>query len=42
MASHMEAVNHGNVSRSYLRTFVDRLGVGEQVLIPADGEELEF
>ena len=42
VASHMEAVNHGNVSRSYLRTFVDRLGVGEQVLIPADGEELEF
>jgi hypothetical protein len=42
VASHMEAINHGNVSRSYLRTFVDRLGVGEQVLIPADGEELEF
>ena len=42
VASHMEAVNHGNVSRAYLRTFVDRLGVGEQVLIPADGEQLEF
>ena len=42
VASHMEAVNHGNVSRAYLRTFVDRLGVGEQVLIPADGEALEF
>jgi hypothetical protein len=38
----MEAVNHGNVSRAYLRTFCDRLGVGEQVLIPADGEALEF
>ena len=36
------AVNHGNVSRAYLRTFVDRLGVGGQVLIPADGEALEF
>ena len=42
VASHMEAVNHGNVSRAYLRTFVDRLGVGERVLIPADGEVLEF
>ena len=42
VASHMEAVNHGNISREYLRTFVDRLGVGEQVLIPADGETLEF
>lgn len=42
VASHMEAVNHGNVSRAYLRTFVDRLGVGEQVFIPADGETLEF
>ena len=36
------AVSHGNVSRAYLRAFVDRLGVGEQVLIPADGEVLEF
>ena len=42
VASHMEAVNHGNVSRTYLRTFVDRLGVGSQVLIPEDGEMLEF
>ena len=42
VASHMEAVNHGNVSRTYLRTFADRLGGGEQVLIPADGEQLEF
>lgn len=42
VASHMEAVNHGNVSRAYLRTFCDRLGVGDQVLIPADGETLEF
>ncbi|MBP3892464.1 MAG: hypothetical protein J6D34_00305 [Atopobiaceae bacterium] len=40
--SHMETVNHGNTSRSYLRAFVDRLGVGSQVLIPADGEVLEF
>ena len=42
VASHMEAVNHGNVSREYLRTFVDRLGVGGRVLIPADGETLPF
>lgn len=36
------AVNHGNVSRTYLRTFCDRHGRGDQVLIPADGETLEF
>lgn len=42
IASHMDAVNHGNVSREYLRAFVDFHGVGEQVLIPADGEVLQF
>lgn len=42
VASHMEAVNHGNVSRAYLRAFVDRLGVGEQVLVLQDGEVLSF
>lgn len=42
VASHMEAVNHGNVSRAYLRTFANRLGVGSQVLIPVDGETLSF
>ncbi len=42
VASHMEAVNHGNVSRAYLRSFTNRLGVGEQVLIPVDGETLSF
>ena len=42
VASHMETVNHGNVSREYLRAFTNRLGVGEHVLIPADGEVLEF
>ena len=42
VASHMEAVNHGNVSRAYLRAFVDCAGVGGRVLIPADGETPEF
>lgn len=42
VASHMEAVNHANVSRAHLRTFVDTHGVGERVLIPEDGELLEF
>ncbi|MDO4538808.1 MAG: hypothetical protein Q4B54_11660 [Coriobacteriales bacterium] len=41
-ASHMETVNHGNVSRAHLRAFVDTYGVGEQVQIPEDGELLEF
>lgn len=42
VASHMETVNHGIVSRAHLRSFVDTYGVGEQVLIPADGETIEF
>lgn len=42
VASHMETVNHGHVSRAHLRSFVDTYGVGEQVLIPADGELLTF
>lgn len=42
VASHMDTVNHGRVSRVFLRTFVDRLGVGKQVLIPDDGEWLTF
>ena len=42
VVSHLEVVNHGNVSRAYLRSFADRLGVGQQVLIPDDGETLVF
>ena len=42
VASRMDTVNHGRVSRAYLRTFVDRLGIGKQVLIPKDGEWLTF
>ena len=42
VASHMDTVNHGRVPRAYLRTFVDRLGIGKQVLIPKDGEWLTF
>lgn len=33
---YMGAVNRGNVFRACLRALADRLGVGEQVLIPAD------
>ena len=32
----MGAVNRGNVFRACLRALADRLGVGEQVLIPVD------
>ena len=38
----MKTVSHGNVLSSYLRRFVDRLGVGKQVLISVDGEVLTF
>lgn len=38
----MKTVSHGNVLSSYPRRFVDRLGVGKQVLISVDGEVLTF
>lgn len=42
VASHLDAVNHGRVSRPYLRALMDRMGFGAQVSVPADGEWLEF
>ena len=40
VAVHMEALNHCLLSRADLREAVDAAGVGERVVIPADGETL--
>lgn len=42
IASHMETVNHATVSRAELREYLTENGIGEQVLIPQDGECCEF
>ena len=42
VASHMEAVNHGMLSRKELREFVEEKGVTGRVLVPEDGETLRF
>ena len=42
IASHMDAVNHATVSRTELREFLKKHGVDGRVLIPEDGEFLEF
>ena len=40
VAVHLEAVNHCVLSRADLREAVDAAGVGDRVVIPADGETL--
>lgn len=43
IATHMDAVDHATISRQALRQYADANGIGpEQLLIPADGEELVF
>jgi L-ascorbate metabolism protein UlaG (beta-lactamase superfamily) len=43
IATHMEALDHGTVSRQALRQYGQAQGIGpEQLLIPADGEKLSF
>jgi hypothetical protein len=43
IATHMEALDHGTVSREMLRTYADRAGIGQdRILIPLDGEILRF
>ena len=42
VAVHLEALNHCLLARADLRAAVDAAGVGERVLIPADGEGLRF
>lgn len=43
IAIHMESVDHATVTRIDLRNYAGKNGIGEkQLLIPADGEVLEF
>lgn len=40
--NHMEALDHCPTKRTDLRTMMDNEGIGEKVLIPADGELINF
>lgn len=42
IAVHMEVVNHCLLTRSELRQRLEQVGVSAQVMIPADGEKIEF
>lgn len=42
IANHMEALNHCAVTRTILKEAIDKNGLSDKVLIPADGETLEF
>jgi L-ascorbate metabolism protein UlaG (beta-lactamase superfamily) len=42
VAVHMDTVNHGALTRTDLRTYVQEKGIQDRVLIPADGEALKF
>ncbi len=43
VAAHMEALDHATVSREDLRQFAEARGISaQQLLIPADGETIEF
>ncbi|MNT60177.1 Beta-lactamase superfamily domain protein [compost metagenome] len=42
VAVHMDAINHCRLTRQALRAHLDQEGLSERVLIPADGETLEF
>ncbi|WP_318377839.1 MBL fold metallo-hydrolase [Enterobacter sp.] len=42
VASHMEAVNHCLLSRDELRAFTAENGIQDRVLVPEDGETLNF
>jgi hypothetical protein len=42
LASHMEAVNHGMLSRKELREFIAEKGMTPRVRVPDDGEAVTF
>ena len=42
IAVHMEAINHCLLSRDDLKTFLKVQNLSQQVMIPADGERVEF
>ena len=42
VATHMEAINHCVLSRAALRTFAEKKGFADKLLVPGDGESLVF
>lgn len=42
VASHMESINHCLLTRAALREFTLEQGIADKVLIPADGETMDF
>ncbi|UPQ89809.1 MBL fold metallo-hydrolase [Vibrio sinaloensis] len=42
IANHMEALNHCPITRPTLRASIDERGLSHKVVIPADGESLDF
>lgn len=42
VATHLEAVNHCPTTRDTLRDEAQRAGLGDKLIIPADGETVEF
>jgi hypothetical protein len=42
VAVHMESINHCRLTRKDLARYLADNNIGEQVLIPADGEHLRF
>ena len=42
VAVHMEAINHCLLARDELRSYLERVGLSEQTLIPLDDERMSF
>src|SRR5690606_15188487 len=42
VAVHLDAVNHMSISRKALAEYVQQEGIEKQVVLPADGETLQF
>lgn len=42
IVSHMEAVNHWNLSKKELKSFIDEKEISSTVLVPEDGESYTF
>ncbi|QNK46749.1 MBL fold metallo-hydrolase [Brevibacterium sp. PAMC23299] len=42
IVSHMEAVNHWNLSKKELKNFINEKGISSNVLVPNDGESYTF
>ncbi|MFC3185594.1 hypothetical protein ACFOD0_01615 [Shewanella intestini] len=42
IANHMDALNHCGTTRKIMNESISKSGLSDKVLIPADGETLEF